>query len=118
MKLIGNILWLVFTGFWFAVCYFVLGLVLCVTIVGIPLGLQLFKFARLAFWPFGSQVNSHLLKRPILNIIWMIVCGIELCLGFLAMGLLWCVTIVGIPFGLQCFKLAKLALMPFGAEIK
>ena len=117
MKFIGNILWLVFTGIWTAVAYFVLGLLWCVTIIGIPFGLQSFKFARLAIWPFGTNVKSNFGKHPIANIIWIIFGGLELSITFLLMGLAWCVTIVGIPFGLQCFKFAKLALAPFGASV-
>jgi len=118
MKTIGNILWLILTGLESALLWLVFGLLWCVTIIGIPFGIQCFKFARLSFWPFGSNVNTRFCAHPIVNIIWIFVGGIELALVYCAFGLLWCVTIIGIPFGIQCFKLAQLALAPFGAEIR
>ena len=116
-RVLGNLLWIIFTGLWSAILYFFLGILWCITIIGIPFGLQSFKFARLFIWPFGSHVQGNFGKHPIANIIWMIFGGLFSALGFLLLGLIWCITIVGIPFGLQCFKLAKLALAPFGAEI-
>ena len=118
MSCLGNFLWFVFGGAISGLSWCVAGLLWCVTIVGIPIGVQCFKFAALSFFPFGKEVkygggNGSL----ILNIIWMIVSGVPLAIEHLLLGLLLCVTIVGIPFGLQQFKLAKLALMPFGAEI-
>ena len=118
MKLIGNILWFLFTGLYTAIGYFFLGLFWCVTVIGIPFGLQSFKFARLVIWPFGKKVNKNFGKHPIANIIWFIFGGFGLTLGFFFTGLFWCITIIGIPFGRQCFKLASLSLAPFGAEIE
>ena len=118
VKIIGNILWFLFTGFVSAVGYFSLGLLWCITIVGIPFGLQAFKFAKLVLFPFGKEVKPNFAKHPIANILWILLGGFTETLGFLCAGVLWCVTIVGIPFGLQCFKLAKLSLMPFGARIE
>ena len=115
MKTIGNILWLIFTGFWMGIGYGLLGLFWCITIIGIPFGKQCFKMARLAFWPFGTVVNSDFGAHPIANIIWIIFGGFTLALGFAFTGIIWCITIIGIPFGKQCFKLAGLAFMPFGA---
>ncbi len=117
MKFIANILWIFLTGLWTALMFFFLGLIWCITIIGIPFGLQAFKFARLSIWPFGSKVNSNFVKHPIANIIWFIFGGFVQALMFLFLGLIWCITIIGIPFGLQCFKFAKLSIMPFGAEI-
>ena len=117
MKFIANLLWIIFTGLWSAILYFMLGLIWCVTIIGIPFGLQAFKFARLCIWPFGSKVDGNFGKHPIANIIWFIFGGFAEAIFFLVLGLVWCVTIIGIPFGLQCFKFAKLSLAPFGAEI-
>ena len=117
MKFIGNFLWFILTGLYLGLAYFVLGLVWCCTIVGIPFGLQLFKLAKLSFFPFGSTVHEHFGKHPILNVIWIIFGGLELALVFFLMALIYCVTIIGIPFGKQCFKLAKLSLTPFGATI-
>ncbi|MEM5767286.1 MAG: YccF domain-containing protein, partial [Bacillota bacterium] len=90
----------------------------CVTIVGIPVGLQCFKLASLSFFPFGKEVvYEGGAVSLILNILWLIFGGIELACIAALNGLLLCITIIGMPFGLQCFKLAKLALMPFGAVI-
>lgn len=118
MKTLGNILWFIFTGLWSGIAYFVVGLLWCVTIIGIPFGLQCFKLAKLMFWPFGKEVNSDFNKHPIANVIWVILSGLELAIGFFFAGLLWCVTIIGIPFGKQCFKLAKLSFIPFGATVE
>lgn len=94
------------------------GLLWCITIIGIPVGLQCFKFASLSFFPFGKEVRyGGGAGSLFLNIIWLIVSGLPLALESLVIGALLCVTIVGIPFGLQQFKLAKLALMPFGSEV-
>ena len=93
-------------------------LIFCVTIVGIPVGMQCFKMAQLAFFPFGKEVVyggggfSFLV-----NLIWILFFGWEMAIGYAVLGLVWCVTILGIPVGKQCFKMAKLALMPFGAEV-
>ena len=118
MKLIANLIWILLTGLASAIMYFVLGLVWCITIIGIPFGLQAFKFARLAIWPFGSKVKTNFGKHPIANVIWLIFGGFGSALGFLFMGIFYCITIIGIPFGLQAFKFAKLSCMPFGAVIE
>lgn len=96
----------------------IIGVLWCVTIVGIPVGLQCFKFASLSFFPFGKEiVYGDSVVSVLLNIVWLLTSGLPLAATCAAVGLVFCVTIVGIPFGLQCFKLAKLALMPFGASI-
>ncbi len=118
MKTLGNILWFIFTGLWGAIAYFLLGVLWCITIIGIPFGKQCFKIAGLIIWPIGKNVNTHFDKHPIANIIWLLLGGFELAVGFLFAGLLWCITIIGIPFGKQCFKLAQLSLLPFGANFK
>ena len=117
MKFIGNILWFIFTGLAAALSWFLLGLILCITIIGIPFGKQCFKIARLSAWPFGSNVTTNFGKHPIANVIWLLVCGIALAISFIVAGVLWCITIIGIPFGKQCFKLAVLSATPFGARI-
>ena len=94
------------------------GLLWCITIVGIPIGLQCFKFASLAFFPFGKEVRyGGGTVSFLLNLIWILVSGIPLAVAAAANGIILCCTIIGIPFGLQCFKMAKLALMPFGTEV-
>ena len=118
MKLIGNLLWFIFTGFITGLFWFVLGLVWCITIIGIPFGRQCFKMAGLVMTPFGKVVHSDFGKHPIANILWIIFGGLELCIAYLIVGVIWCITIVGIPFGRQCFKLSTLALVPFGASVR
>ncbi len=94
------------------------GVLWCITIVGIPLGTQCFKFASLSFFPFGKEVEyGGGVGSLLLNVLWLILTGIPMAVGSAVMGCVLCVTIIGIPFGLQHFKIAKLALMPFGARI-
>lgn len=121
MKTVGNILWLVLAGFWLALGYVIAGVVNCITIIGIPFGLQAFKLAGYALWPFGRVV----IERPnrdvglgcLANGIWFVLSGIWLALGHVIAGAILCLTIIGIPFGVACFKLAGLALAPFGKMI-
>ncbi len=121
LRVIGNVIWLVFAGVWMATLYFVVGLVQCVTIIGIPFGLQSFKLAVYALWPFGRVVVQRTDRDPGLSclgdILWLLLGGLGLALAHVATGLLLCITIVGIPFGIASFKLAGLALMPFGKTI-
>lgn len=118
MSCLGNILWILFGGMWQALGWCIMGLLWCITIIGIPIGLQCFKFASLALAPFGKEVNyGGGAPSVIANIVWLIVSGIPLAVAAVLNGLILCCTIVGIPFGLQCFKIAKLALMPFGATV-
>ncbi len=118
MKTIANLLWFFFTGLSTAIGYFVLGLLCCITIIGIPFGLQAFKMAKLVIWPFGKTAVTNFSKHPIANVLWFIFGGFGLALGFLFAGVIWCCTIIGIPFGLQAFKFAKLSAFPFGATIE
>lgn len=118
MRVIGNILWIVLGGMLIAVGWAVIGLVLCVTIIGIPLGIQAFKMAGLTLTPFGNTVRyGGGVGSGIANIIWVVTAGWFMAFGYLCAGVANCVTIIGIPFGIQSFKMAKLALWPFGAEI-
>jgi uncharacterized membrane protein YccF (DUF307 family) len=118
MKFLGNIIWLVFGGIFIFIEYLISSLLLMITIIGIPFGVQTLKLAVLALWPFGSKVtdggNSGGCLSLLMNVIWILIGGIWICLTHLGFGLLFCITIVGIPFGLQHFKLAALALTPFG----
>ena len=121
MKTIGNILWVLFGGIFIAIEYFVSSIILFVTIVGIPFGIQTLKLAAVALWPFGKEIKSKnesfSFLSAIMNIIWFLIGGIWISLTHLAFGILFSITIIGLPFGLQHFKLAKLAIMPFGREI-
>ncbi len=118
MKILGNLVWFIFGGAIAALLWLIAGLLLCVTIIGIPFGLQAFKFAGLVVFPFGKDIDTRFSEHPIINIIWAILAGWEMMLGYLFFGVIFCITIIGIPFGLQWFKLAQLALFPFGAKIK
>jgi uncharacterized membrane protein YccF (DUF307 family) len=119
MSTLGNVLWFLFAGFWQGISWVFAGILCCITIIGIPLGMQCFKIAGLAFFPFGKTVEyGGGAPSLIANIIWLIFLGLPLAIEALICGLFLCITIIGIPFGLQCFKQAKLALMPFGAEIR
>lgn len=118
MKLIGNIIWFLFGGLETAIVLFLYGLLCCVTIIGIPVGLQLFKMAKLMLAPFGKVVSGNFGAHPILNVIWFLFGGLWSAISFFFLGLGYCITIIGIPFGLQWFKMAKLILFPFGAKIE
>ena len=118
MSTLGNILWFVFGGFISGLAWLVSGLLWCITIIGIPYGRQCFKFASLSFFPFGKDVRyGGGVPSLAANVIWVVFFGFWMALGNLIVGCLWCITIVGIPFGKQFFKIAKLSLTPFGAEI-
>lgn len=118
MKFLGNIIWFLFGGFFSGLSWILCGLLWCITIIGIPYGRQCFKFASLSFAPFGKEVEyGGGALSLIVNIIWLILSGIPMAIENFIFGCLWCITIVGIPFGLQFFKIAKLALMPFGSRI-
>ena len=121
MKFIGNILWMVLGGFIISLYYALVGLLFCISIIGIPFGMQLFKMAGLALWPFGHDVtpgaNDGGCLSLIMNVIWIVLGGIEIALMHVTLGIGFCITIIGIPFGLQHFKMALLALVPFGKEI-
>ncbi len=121
MKFIGNILWMLLGGIIISFYYALAGLLFCITIIGIPFGLQLFKIAGFALWPFGREVtagpNDTGCFAICMNIIWIIFGGIEIALMHVGFGVACCLTIIGIPFGLQHFKMALLALVPFGKQI-
>ncbi|PWG60795.1 YccF domain-containing protein [Bifidobacterium catulorum] len=118
MRLIGNIIWLIFGGLFLAIGWAIIGLVLCITVIGIPLGVQAFKMAQLTLTPFGKEiVYGGGLGSTLLNIVWLLLAGLWMAIGYVIAGLANCITIIGIPFGLQSFKMAKLALMPFGATV-
>ena len=119
MSFLGNILWCIFGGFISGMIWILAGAIWCITVIGIPIGLQCFKFARLAFFPFDKDVvYGGGAGSFIVNTIWMIFFGIEMAIVNVVIGMILCVTIIGIPFGLQFFKIARLALMPFGARIE
>ena len=121
MNFLGNLIWLIFGGLFSALGYFFGGIVLCITIIGIPFGLQCFKLAGLVLWPFGKQVVSSTAQTGCLsilaNIIWIIVGGIAVTVNHLIMGILLYISIIGIPWGRQHFKLLEISLLPFGKKV-
>ena len=121
MKTLGNIIWIIFGGLHIALEYFFAGLILMITIIGIPFGLQSMKLGMLAIWPFGTKVRWKESQPSCLsifmNVLWFFVGGIWIWLTHIFYGLIFCITIIGIPFGKMHFRLAKLALPPFGKVI-
>lgn len=120
MRTIGNIIWFVLAGWWLAIGYALAGVVACILIITIPFGIAAFRIAGYVVWPFGRTV----VRKPdagfwsvIGNIIWIIVVGWELAIAHLAAGVLLCITIIGIPFGIACFKMIPLALIPLGSQV-
>lgn len=114
-----NVIWFIFAGIWLTLAWALVGVLWCVTIVGIPIGVQCFKVARLALAPFGTEVEygGHF-GSLLLNVLWIVFGGLELCIVALVAGAVCCITIVGIPAGIQSFKFAKLVLMPFGSSVR
>ncbi len=120
MKIIGNILWLLLGGFESALEYFAVSVALFCTIIGIPFALQTFKIGLLMLWPFGSRIGAGDMNgclATVMNVIWFIFGGFLIFLTHIFFGLLLYITIIGIPFGNAHFKLAGLAVAPFGKEI-
>jgi uncharacterized membrane protein YccF (DUF307 family) len=121
MSILGNLIWLIFGGFIIAIEYFIGSIILMITIVGIPFGLQTLKMAALAVWPFGRDTRVHARASGclyiLMNVLWLICGGLWIALTHALFGLLLCITIIGIPFGLQHFKLTAIALNPFGRDI-
>ncbi len=118
MSTLGNIIWILCGGLISAISWWFCGLLWCITIVGIPVGVQCFKLSSMSLCPFGKDIEYEGGGAScLLNILWIIFSGIGLALGHIMCGLLCCITIIGIPFGMQFFKLAGLSLMPFGAKV-
>lgn len=116
--MIGNLIWLLCGGFIEGIIWFLAGLLWCITIIGIPIGKQCFKFSKLSMCPFGKGVvYGDGTFSMIANIFWILITGIPMAIYNVACGVILCITIIGIPFGKQFFKLAKLSIMPFGAKI-
>lgn len=119
MRVFGNILWIIFGGFLSAMGWLLAGCVWCVTIIGIPVGLQCFKLASISLNPFGKEIRYEgEAVSFLLNVAWFLLSGWLLALGNFLLGVILCITIIGIPFGRQFFKIAKLALRPFGAVVE
>jgi len=121
MNLFGNLIWLIFGGLMAALGYILGGIVLCITVIGVPWGLECFKLAGLVLWPFGKKVVSDSDNMGCLNIvfnlIWILCGGLYTAIVHIVMGAILCLTIIGIPWGKQHFKLVEISLMPFGKRI-
>jgi uncharacterized membrane protein YccF (DUF307 family) len=122
MNLLLNIIWLILGGFIVVIAYVLGGILLCITIIGIPFGIQCFKLAGLALAPFGREIRE---KEPpsgalavIMNVIWIILPGLELAIFHLFMALVLALTIIGLPLAAQHLKMTRLALIPFGFEVR
>ena len=120
MRVILNIIWLVFAGIWLAISYVLAGIVMCILIITIPFGIQAFKMANYALWPFGRTVvkkSSAGAGSVIGNIIWVLLAGWWLALEHLITGVLLAITIIGLPLAAANFKMIPISLVPFGREI-
>jgi len=121
MNALGNLIWIVFGGFIIFFFYLFGSIILMITIIGIPFGIQTLKMANLALFPFGREAvqteRSGGCLQVIMNVIWILVAGIEIAICHLVLALLFAITIVGIPFAMQHLKMAYLGLVPFGMDI-
>ncbi|MDT0320893.1 YccF domain-containing protein [Streptomyces millisiae] len=120
MRTILNIIWLIFSGLWMALGYALAGIICFILIVTIPFGIACFRIAGYALWPFGYRVTERHdagLASGVGNVIWLVVAGIWLAIGHILAGISFCVTIIGIPFGIAHFKMVPVSLMPLGREI-
>ena len=119
MSTIANIIWIIFGGLITAACWCLAGIIFYITLVGIPLGRQCFKMASLTLAPFGKTVTyGGGAPSLIANIFWVILAGLPMAIAYAVLGCLYSITIIGLPIGLQCFKMAKLSLLPFGATVR
>ncbi|MDE6018946.1 MAG: YccF domain-containing protein [Muribaculaceae bacterium] len=122
MNALLNIIWFVFGGAMIALEYLVSSVTMMFTIIGIPFGLQTLKLAKVALWPFGTKITDASWPSgclaAIMNVIWWVIGGVPIALTHLLWGVIFCITIVGIPFGMQHFKLMRLALFPFGNNVE
>lgn len=122
MSLLGNIIWLVFGGFLAGCGYILSGLLLCLTIVGIPFGMMAIRIGFATFAPFGKEIveapNANSTLRILFNIIWLVLFGWEIAIAHLTSAVILGLTIIGIPFAVQHLKLIPLALLPFGRDLK
>ncbi|MEU3446881.1 YccF domain-containing protein [Streptomyces thermolilacinus] len=120
MKTILNLIWLIFAGLWLFLGYLVAGVLLCVTVIGIPFGLAAFRIGGYALWPFGRTVVDRRGAGGasfVGNVLWLLLAGWWLALGHIVTGIAQCVTIIGIPLGIANFKLIPVSLLPLGKEI-
>lgn len=120
MRTLGNVLWFLLAGWWLALVYVIAGIIACILIITIPFGIASFRLAAYVLWPFGRRTEFRRdagALSLIGNVLWILVLGWELAIAHLLAGLLLCLTIVGIPFGIACWKMVPLALLPLGQRI-
>ena len=118
MKTLGNIFWFLLGGGIISLLWFIAALLFFVTIIGIALGIHCMIFAGFLLYPFRRSIEySNKMGHFLINILWIMLCGWEIAIVSFCIGLIWCITIIGIPFGIQSIKFAQLAIMPFGAEV-
>jgi uncharacterized membrane protein YccF (DUF307 family) len=121
VRIVLNIIWLILAGLWLALGYVVAAVLMAITIIGIPFAAQAIKLAGYALWPFGRSLvpsaTRHKGLSVFANVLWFVLVGWWLALEHLVVGVLLCITIIGIPLGVACFKMIPLALLPFGKEI-
>jgi len=121
MSIVLNIFWFIFGGFLVSLAYILGGILLCITIIGIPFGIQCFKLSLLGLAPFGREIRER--EPPggviaiIMNIIWIILPGLELALMHLCLAAFFALTIIGLPFAVQHLKMTRLAILPFGFRV-
>lgn len=118
MKTFGNILWFILFGFWFGLAYLLCGIICCITIIGAPFGVAHFRIMKLAFLPFGKEVTTDFEAHPKGNVVWMVLGGASSAVSCAIFGGLLCITIIGIPFAKQFFKLTRICALPFGATVE
>jgi len=120
LRLILNIIWLIFCGWWMAILYVLAGILCAILIITIPFAIACFRIAAYVIWPFGRSITIHRragIGSVIGNIIWIILFGWWLAVGHLSAGITLCLTIIGIPLGLANFKMIPISLLPLGVEI-
>ena len=120
VRVLLNVIWLVVSGIWMSVAYCILGVLACLTIVGIPFGIAAFRISSYALWPFGREIvrrANHGAASTVGNLVWFVLAGLWLALGHAVTGAVLCVTIIGIPLGLANFKMIPVSLTPLGREI-
>ena len=117
MRTLGNVIWFLLGGLISALVCYLIGAILCVTLIFIPFGVQFFKIGTLVLWPFGREVHTDYDSHPVANIWWSLFGGSSGAI-YMLLGCIICVTIIGIPFGRQCFKIARLCFVPFGATVE
>ena len=120
MALLGNILWFLLGGLWLGLEWLLYGIAFCCTIIGIPYGIACFRIAGFAFFPFGRTIaesENAGVCTFVLNVIWVVFAGLWLWISAVISGVILCCTIIGIPFGLACFRIAKVSFAPLGKKV-